>query len=112
LAADCTFLLSCLAGDVTGDGRVDAMDYLVAKKDLGKTGLGAWSGGDVDGDGDVDAIDLLAIQGCLGGSLGSPPPADLTGGAVMQGPPRRAESDQAGTNAGDPGRSWRPVGLP
>jgi len=58
-----------LTGDVTGDGRVNAMDYLVQKKNLGRRDLSPWSGGDLDGDGDVDAVDVLAMTGSMGKTL-------------------------------------------
>ena len=89
MAADYTFTFYKLQGDTTGDGCVDAADYIALKRNIGRSGAAAWSGGDLDGDGYVGWNDLMATMGCMGTSLGAPPQAAPAGG----------ESSLAGTPA-------------
>jgi len=69
------------AGDINGDGVVDAADYIILKGNLGTSGHAANTNGDLDGDGDVDLADLGILSGGLNnGAAGAgtiPEPATL-----------------------------------
>ena len=63
---------SALKGDVTGDGKVDALDLLQLKKYLlGQVSLSddSLKAADVNGDGKVDALDLLQLKKYLLGQV-------------------------------------------
>jgi len=66
MSDDYTFTFHRLAGDTTGDGSVDAADYITLKSNFGRVGGTAWDSGDLDGNGDVDFQDLLLIMGSFG----------------------------------------------
>jgi poly(beta-D-mannuronate) lyase len=55
-SAELDDLFAILPGDYNGDGRVDAADYLVWRKELGQS-VENWSGADGDGNGLVDDED-------------------------------------------------------
>ena len=73
LAGDRTFDLFALAGDATGDRRVDSADFRVLLANFGRSGVG-FGGGDFTGDGRVDGADLNVYLSRVGTTL-PPPPA-------------------------------------
>ena len=58
-------------GDVTGDGEVDAMDYLLIKRHvLGSFAIGAREGyADVNRNGEIDALDYMMVKRHVLGSF-------------------------------------------
>ena len=78
MSADYTFTFHRLAGDTTGDGCVDAADYITLKCRFGRVGGAAWDSGDLDGDGDVDWSDLQTMMGSFGTRGAAPAAAPAT----------------------------------
>jgi hypothetical protein len=81
---DFLFRLNVLPGDVTGNGRVDALDWLHVRSRLLRTarnpGAGAFqytANDDLNGDGFISAADLLVLRRGLAGSLPSGQAATL-----------------------------------
>ena len=79
---DFLFRLDALPGDVTGDGRVDALDLADVKRRLarragdGATGDSAYSVfADVTGDAVISALDVAAVKQRLARALPAPQPA-------------------------------------
>jgi hypothetical protein len=77
---DFNFRINVLAGDATGDQRVDALDLADVKRRLGRrpgdgvTGGAAYSVfADLTADGIVNALDLAAVKQRLGRRLGAEP---------------------------------------
>jgi hypothetical protein len=70
--------MAALAGDVTLDGSVDAVDFITLKRGLWRVSGAAWDSGDLNGDGHVDWSDLQTLMGNFGMSLGSAPVAAPT----------------------------------
>lgn len=67
-------VLALSQGDVNGDGKVSASDYLMLKRYvLGSVDLSSsqLSRGDMDGDGDVDKIDYIRLKRTVLGTLNS-----------------------------------------
>ena len=82
---DFTFRLNVLAGDVTGEGAVNALDMALLKQKLGSTATNPGTGGaaysvfaDVAGDGALNALDLAAVKQRLGNQLPPGEPAAAT----------------------------------
>ena len=71
-----------LAGDATGDGVVDAADYIVLKRNLGRAGGATRTDGDFDGDGDVDFDDFHVLMSNMGRTATPPSTADGDSGQV------------------------------
>ena len=59
-------------GDVNQDGRVDAVDYIALKRNIGKTSGATVADGDLDHDEDVDYDDLAILQVNYGREVGQP----------------------------------------
>jgi Dockerin type I domain len=73
-----------LSGDYNGNGKVDAADYVVWRKNLGKLSGATSSQGDGDGDGDVDSTDYNTWRSNFGVSLGAGSGAGLNGSQVPE----------------------------
>ena len=56
-----------LPGDITGDGKVNAMDLLRLKKYLAGDSVTLVGSGDITGDGKINAMDLLRLKKYLAG---------------------------------------------
>ena len=73
-----TEALPPMVGDVNRDGRVNAADLNVVRRNMGTTAA-VFGTGDMNGDGDVDAGDLRAVREALGRVRGPDVPAGLSG---------------------------------
>ena len=86
-------LLVAPVGDATLDGRVDAADYVMIKKNVGRPAGATWAQADFDGDGDVDRADFLRFEANFGASVA--PPAPLGEGGQVAGEPGAPDADRA-----------------
>jgi hypothetical protein len=64
-------------GDLTGDGQVDLQDYQLVEQNFGRSGIAPLLG-DANGDGVVDTADLKALMSNVG-KYGSIPQGDFNG---------------------------------
>ena len=61
-------IVSCMYGDLSGDGTIDTMDLTLLRKYLaGYTVTGSLDAADLNGDGRVDTIDLTLLRKYLAG---------------------------------------------
>ncbi|MGB2823521.1 MAG: pre-peptidase C-terminal domain-containing protein [Phycisphaerae bacterium] len=91
-------LFATLEGDVNLDGKVNFLDYLILKSNLGTPSGGKWADGDFDADGDVDRDDFAKLRGNFGRSLGPPAPMAPAHDTDAD------ESDPVGPPAGEAGQ--------
>ena len=62
-----TVVTTYLPGDMTGDGKVNAMDLIRLKRYLGGEDVELCADGDVNNDGKTNALDLIRLKRFLGG---------------------------------------------
>ena len=70
-----------LPGDANFDGRVNAADLLIARRNLGAPGTHSWREGDFDFDGRVTARDVVLLRRHFGNSVAAP--AGAVGAAAL-----------------------------
>jgi hypothetical protein len=82
---------AALAGDTNHDRIVDALDFIILKRNFGLATGAMWDDGDFDRDGDVDWSDLQATMGNVGAGTEAVPTE-----ATTSPEPTAAEPMQAG----------------
>jgi hypothetical protein len=70
-----------MTGDVNRDGRVNAADLNLVRRNVGTTAA-VFGTGDMNGDGDVDADDVRTVRAALGRVRGPDTPAGVLGLSV------------------------------